>query len=64
MTDSSQPVRPELSESSNYEHDRMTKDPSRDLPPKSPNHRRLMPALPTKTKRGEVMKQSINNFKH
>ncbi|CAF3345077.1 unnamed protein product [Rotaria sp. Silwood1] len=42
---------------------RSPKDPLRDLPPKSPGSRRVMPKVPTKVKRGEVFAVIMNKEK-
>ena len=55
MNNLNQSVRPTVSSSINNEQTRLLKDPLRDLPPKSPGSRRLIPTLSTKIKRGEVM---------
>ena len=47
------------SETINPDQNRTVKDPAHALPPKSPSSRRLMPTLPTKAKRGEVMLRKI-----
>jgi len=54
MNSSDQSVRPNLSGSMNNEQNRFSNDVVRDLPPKSPGHRRFIPTIPTKVKRGEV----------
>jgi hypothetical protein len=55
MNNLNQSARPGVPGSINNEQTRLPKDSLRDLPPKSPGSRRVIPTLPTKIKRGEVM---------
>jgi hypothetical protein len=54
MSNLNQSPRPAIPGSMNNEQNRVPRDPLRDLPPKSPGTRRLIPTIPTKAKRGEV----------
>ncbi|CAF3983151.1 unnamed protein product, partial [Rotaria sordida] len=49
--------------SMNNEQTRLPNEPLRDLPPKSPGSRRVMPKVPTKIKRGEVFAVIMNKEK-
>lgn len=46
-------------QTNNDEQKQTTRDPLRELPPKSPSNRRLMPNIPTKAKRGEVRRNKL-----